>query len=77
MAIKIPISSFARPSKIYPNSFFFVSNIPSGNTGGEEKKGEASFWRRENVFFLQKRGGGGIAFISYCKLHLKSNYATP
>jgi hypothetical protein len=33
MAIKIPTSSFARPSKIYPNWDFWFENIPSGNTG--------------------------------------------
>jgi hypothetical protein len=33
MAIKIPTSSFARPSKIYPNWDFGFENTPSGNTG--------------------------------------------
>jgi hypothetical protein len=32
MAIKIPTSSIARPSKIYPNLDFWFENIPSGNT---------------------------------------------
>jgi hypothetical protein len=33
MALKIPTSSIARPSKIYPNWDFWFENIPSGNTG--------------------------------------------
>jgi hypothetical protein len=32
MGIKIPPSSTARPSKIYPNWDFWFKNIPSGNT---------------------------------------------
>jgi hypothetical protein len=31
MAIKIPASSIARPSKIYPNLDFLFENMPSGN----------------------------------------------
>jgi hypothetical protein len=38
MALKILASSFARPSKIYPNWDFGFENLPSGNTGGWEIK---------------------------------------
>jgi hypothetical protein len=31
MAIEIPTSSVARPSKIYPNWDFWFENMPSGN----------------------------------------------
>jgi hypothetical protein len=37
MAIKIPTSSIARPSKIYPKWDFWFENITSGNTGGKAK----------------------------------------
>jgi hypothetical protein len=33
MAIKLPTSSLARPSKIYPNLDFWLENKPSGNLG--------------------------------------------
>jgi hypothetical protein len=33
MTIKIPTSSFAMLSKIYPNRDFWFENLPSGNTG--------------------------------------------
>jgi hypothetical protein len=32
MAIKVPTSSMARPSKIYPHWDFWFENIPSGHT---------------------------------------------
>jgi hypothetical protein len=33
MALKIPTSTIARPSKIYPNWDFWFENISSGITG--------------------------------------------
>jgi hypothetical protein len=29
--LNVPASSIARPSKIYPNWYFWFKNIPSGN----------------------------------------------
>jgi hypothetical protein len=43
MALKIPTSSIARPSKIYPNFDFWFENIPSGSTVSQSsKEGRAS-----------------------------------
>jgi hypothetical protein len=36
MAIKIPTSSIARPSEIYPNWNFSFENIPSGTTAWDQ-----------------------------------------
>jgi hypothetical protein len=38
----IPPSSIARPSKIYPNWYFWFENMPSGNPGYLFKTGEGN-----------------------------------
>jgi hypothetical protein len=38
MAIKLPISSIARPSKIYAHRYFWFENIPSGNPVVQSEK---------------------------------------
>jgi hypothetical protein len=37
---KIPTSSIARPSKIYPNWYFCIENIPSGNPAWKMQRGQ-------------------------------------
>jgi hypothetical protein len=39
MAINIPTSSIARPSKMYPNWYFWFGNMPSGNPVLERSHG--------------------------------------
>jgi hypothetical protein len=38
MAIKIPTSSIATPTKIYPNWDFWFENVPSGNTAWQARQ---------------------------------------
>jgi hypothetical protein len=60
MAIKLPTSSIARPSKFYPNWDFWFEHKPSGNPAEDLRKGTrpgadvmiAFFGGKNGVFFF-------------------------
>jgi hypothetical protein len=54
MVMKIPASSIARPSKIYPNWYFWFENKPSGNTGSGALAAQARVRPNKNLVQISR-----------------------
>jgi hypothetical protein len=72
MAIKIPTSSIARPSKIYPKWDFWFENIPSGNTGLLKRVFSTFSVAVVNLKFVEAFPNKTLMIIGFISTSLKS-----